>query len=49
MAFLAIRVEKPQRDILADEVLKLDRIVLRQQIEIKVEELRNPFLSGKSS
>ena len=45
----AVRIENAQRDVLSDHVLELDRIVLRQQIEIEMEELRNRFRAGEAA
>src|SRR5262249_620741 len=45
----AFRVEDAQRDILSDKVLKVDGIVLREQIEIEMKQLGNRFGSGEAA
>src|SRR5262249_19971018 len=43
----AVRIKDAQRDVLSNQVLKLDRVILRQQIEIEVEQLRDRFSTGE--
>ena len=42
-------VEDAQRDVLSNDVLERDRIVLRQKIEVEMEELRNRFRTGEAA
>jgi len=43
VALGAVRIENTQGDVLSDDIVEVDRIALRQQIEVEMEELRDRF------
>ena len=45
IAIAAVGQSDRQRHLLADDVVKGDRGVFREQIQVKAEELRNPFMA----